>query len=174
MFSRKSVPDAREIVEGKQEMDNKQSTDNKLGEVLGQFEKARSSLLPILQRVQEIEKHLSPESIKEISLFLGISENYIYSVVTFYPRFRFKRPGDHTIGVCTCNACHLMGSDDILASLEQELNIHPGETTGDGGFSLEEVILPGCSSMAPVLMFDREIHALLTPEKVKELLEKYK
>jgi NADH:ubiquinone oxidoreductase subunit E len=155
-------------------MENKQSTDNRLGEVLAQFEKDRSSLLPILQKVQEVEKHLSPESISEISRFLGISENYIFSVATFYSRFRFKHPGDHTIRVCTCNACHLMGAEDILDSIEQELNIHPGETTGDGGLSIEETTLSGCSTIAPVVMIDREIHALMTPEKMKELLEKYK
>ena len=155
-------------------MDNKQSMDNKLGEVLEQFNKERNSLLPILQKVREVEKHLSPGSIKEISHFLGVSENYIYSVASFYPRFRFKHPGDHTIGVCTCNACHLSGSDDILVRLEHELNIHPGETTDDGVFSLEEVTLPGCSAMAPVVVFDREVHALMTPEKVKEILEEYK
>ena len=163
-----------EIVEGKQDMDNKQSTDNKLGEVLEQFEKDRSSLLHILQKVQEVEKHISPESINEISRFLGISENYIYSVATFYPLFRFERPGDHMIQVCTCNACHLMGGGDILECIEQELNINPGETTVDGMFSLEEVALPGCSTIAPVVLIDREVHALMTPEKVKEVLEKYK
>jgi NADH:ubiquinone oxidoreductase subunit E len=155
-------------------MDDKQSTDNKLGEILEQFEKDRSSLLQILQKVQEAEKHLSSESINEISRFLGISENYIYSVATFFPRFRFKRPGDHTIRVCNCNACHLVGAEGILESIEQELNIQPGGTTDDGGFSLEKTALPGCSTMAPVVMIDREVHALMTPEKAKEILEKYR
>lgn len=157
----------------RQEMDNKQS-DNKLKEIIGQFEKDRSSLLPILHGVQETEKCLSPESIKEISRFLGISENYIYSVATFYPQFRFNRPGNHTIGVCTCNACHLLGAEDILESVKLELGILPGETTDDGEFSLEEVVLPGCSGMAPVVMIDQEVHALMTPEKIKELLEENK
>jgi NADH:ubiquinone oxidoreductase subunit E len=148
--------------------------DDKIREMIAQFKKDRSSLLPILRKVQEEEKCLSPESIKEISDFLDLSENYIYSVASFYPLFHFNRPGDHTIKVCICNACHLTGGDDILKSIENELNIHPGERTDDGKFSLEKVIYAGCSPLAPVVVIDRELYPGMTPEKVKEILARYK
>jgi NADH-quinone oxidoreductase subunit E len=46
-----------------------------------------------LQKVQEVEKYLSPEAIAEISRFLDLSENDVYSVASFYAQFRFTRPG---------------------------------------------------------------------------------
>ena len=71
--------------------------DEKAREVMAQFTRDRSNVLPILQKVQEVEKYLSPEAITEISRFLDISENDIYSVASFYTQFRFTCPGDHTI-----------------------------------------------------------------------------
>ena len=65
--------------------------------VIVQFTKDRSNLLPILQKVQEVEKFISPEAIKEISRFLDISENDIYSVASFYTRLRFTHPVDPTL-----------------------------------------------------------------------------
>jgi len=49
----------------------------KTREVMAQFTRDRSNLIPILQKVQEAEKYLSPKAIMEISRFLDISENDI-------------------------------------------------------------------------------------------------
>ena len=62
--------------------------------VIQRFTRERSNLLSILQKVQEAETYLSPEAIKEISQFLDISENEIYSIASFYPKFRFSPSGD--------------------------------------------------------------------------------
>jgi NADH:ubiquinone oxidoreductase subunit F (NADH-binding) len=70
--------------------------DNNVGKLMEQFTRERSNLLPILQKVQELEEYVSPETIREISRFLDISENEIYSVASFYSRFRFTRPSDRS------------------------------------------------------------------------------
>ena len=69
--------------------------DKKAREVMMQFTRDRSNLVPILLKVQELEKYLSPEAIKEISRFLDISENDVYSVASFYSQFRFSHARDH-------------------------------------------------------------------------------
>jgi len=70
-----------------------------------QFTRSRGDLIPILQKVQEAKGYLSPEAVAEISRFLDISENDIYSVASFYAQFRFTRPGEHTVKVCLGVAC---------------------------------------------------------------------
>jgi NADH:ubiquinone oxidoreductase subunit E len=70
--------------------------DKKAGEVMMQFTRDRSNLVPILLKVHELERYLSPESIGEISRFLNISENDVYSVASFYSQFRFSRASEHT------------------------------------------------------------------------------
>jgi NADH:ubiquinone oxidoreductase subunit E len=142
-------------------------------EILTQFAKKRSNLLPILQRFQETEKYISPEIIAEIGQYLDISENDIYSVAGFYPGFRFAAPGGHKISVCLCLACRLKGGNEILAALEKELGISAGQTTGDLKFSLDRITLSGCSGSSPAMTVDQEAVDNMTPEKIKELISKY-
>ena len=68
----------------------------KAREAVMQFTRDRRNLIPILLKVQAVEEYLSPEAITEISRFLDISENDVYSVASFYSQFRFSRASDHT------------------------------------------------------------------------------
>ncbi len=143
-------------------------------EVMEQFTKDRGNLIPILQKVQGAERFLSAEVIAQISRFLDISENDIYSVASFYAQFRFTRPGDHTIKVCLGTACHVRGGERILESVERELNIQPGQTTDDFKFSMERVACFGCCALAPVMVIDEDVYSRMTPAKVKEVLVPYR
>jgi len=60
--------------------------------ILGQFSPDRSNLLPILRIIQDTNNWISPEAVLEISSFMGISRNDVYSVITFYPVFRLTEP----------------------------------------------------------------------------------
>lgn len=146
----------------------------KTRELVAQFAKDRDNLIPILQKVQAVERFLSPESIREVGGFLGISENDIYSVASFYPQFRFSRLGELTVTVCLCTACHVRGGERILESVVHALNIQPGQTTDDFMFTLETGACFGCSPLAPVMMIDQEVYGRLTPTKAKEVLARYK
>ncbi|MFC2044578.1 NADH-quinone oxidoreductase subunit NuoE [Chloroflexota bacterium] len=146
----------------------------KAKEVMVLFTRDRANLIPILQKVQEAERYLSPEAIAEICHFLSITENDIYSVASFYAQFRFARPGDHTIKICLGTACHVRGGERILEGMERELNIQPGQTTGDFKFSLERVACFGCCALAPVMVIDQDVHSRVTPVKAKEVLARHK
>ncbi len=61
-----------------------------INNILVRFGKERSNLLPILQGIEKAENGISPEAIKEVSRYLDLSENYTYSVVTFYPHLHLK------------------------------------------------------------------------------------
>ena len=142
--------------------------------VITQFARDRGNLIPILQKVQETERFISEEAVAEISCHLGISENDIYSVASFYSQFRFHRPGDHIIKVCLGTACHVKGGERIAESVERELGIKPGQTTDDFRFSMERVACFGCCALAPVMVIDEDVYSRMTPVKVKKILDKYK
>lgn len=139
-----------------------------------QFTRSRGDLIPILQKVQEAEGYLSPEAVAEISHFLDISENDIYSVASFYAQFRFTRPGEHTVKVCLGTACHVRGGERILDSMERELKIKTGQVTDDFQFGLERVACVGCCALAPVVVLDEDVYGKLEPAKVKDVLALYK
>ncbi len=147
----------------------------KTRKVLMEFTKDRANLVPILQKVQELEGYLSPEAVNEISHFLNITENDIYSVASFYAQFRFERQGKHTIKVCQGTACHVRGGHQILEAVERELNIRPGgSTTEDYQFSLERVACFGSCALAPVMVVDTTVYGRVTIAKAKKLLTEYR
>ena len=145
-----------------------------IGKILGYYSKDRKNLIPILQNVQEKERFLSAEAISEISRYLEISENDIYSVASFYSQFRFTEPGEHTIKICMGTACHVRGGDRLLDSVERELNIKPGQTTGDRKYTLETVACIGACALAPTMVIDSEVHRKMTPQKIVNLLKNNK
>jgi NADH-quinone oxidoreductase subunit E len=143
-------------------------------EILTQFSKQRSSLIPILQRFQDSEKYISPDLISSIGQYLDLSDNDIYSVACFYPRFKLKAPGEHNVSVCLCMACRIAGGSEILKTIKQELGIEAGQTTMDQKFSLDTVTRSCCSGSGPIVTFDQEIHIKMTPEKAKEIISKFR
>ena len=133
----------------------------------------RESLIPILQDVQRKLGYLSEGTVTELARLMGVSANEIYGVATFYTRFRFTPPGEHTIRVCLGTACHVRGGRQVLGEFESQLGIKVGQTTNDGKFELERVYCLGCCALAPVGVVDDKVNARMAPKKVRHLLTNY-
>ena len=145
----------------------------KLSQILNAYKGETGALIPILQEVQGEFGYLSEEALSEIAKFLGVSQNEIYGVVTFYTQFRFTPPAEHTIKVCLGTACHVRNGADILDVVERELDIQPGGITKNHQFGLERVACFGCCALAPVMVVDNNVHAKMTVPKAKQILAKY-
>jgi NADH-quinone oxidoreductase subunit E len=136
-----------------------------------EFKGEREDLIPVLQRLQELEGYLRPDAIRGISRWLKVSENEIFGVATFYAQLRFHPPGEHHIKICLGTACHVRGGQEILAMTQARLNVKPGETTADGKYDLERVACLGCCALAPVVAFDDKFHSQMSVLKVQRLFE---
>ena len=146
-----------------------------MAEILKRHPKGnRASLLPILQDVLYAYGYVSPEAVQEISAFTGVTPGEIFGVASFYRRFRFNKPGKHTVNVCNGTACHVRGSAKILENIERQLKIKPGDTTHDNLFSLDQIACFGCCAHAPVVVVDNKVHGRMNLAKVQELLNRYK
>lgn len=144
-----------------------------LQEILARYAGQRGALIPILQEVQAAYGYIPQDVIKEIALALDIPATTIYGVATFYAQFHLKPRGRHVVRVCQGTACHVRGGAKILAEVEKELGIKPGETTEDLRFSLEPVACLGCCGLAPVMMIDEDTHGRMTVDKVAGVLAQY-
>lgn len=130
-------------------------------------------LIQALQLVQE-ELGYVPEDLQErIADTLGVSIGQVHGVVTFYHLFRTSPAGRHTIRLCLGTACHVLGADKIMATLEDHLSIPVGGTTEDGLFTLGIVRCLGTCSLAPVMMINDDVYGRLTPERVLDVLQTY-
>jgi NADH-quinone oxidoreductase subunit E len=134
----------------------------------------RGVVIPVLQEIQAKYGYVSPEAVEAMSRELGISENEIYGVATFYAQFRFQPPGKHTLKVCLGTACHVRGAVGVLEEFERSLGVKSGETTTDGMFTLETVMCLGCCAQGPMLVAGEEYFGNMQPSKVKGVIAKFR
>jgi NADH-quinone oxidoreductase subunit E len=146
--------------------------DRGFDELLQHWKSQKGNVIPLLQKTQELRGYLDRDDMEAIAEVTGKSPAEIYGVATFYAQFRFQPPGKHTLKVCHGTACHVNGADGLDLALKTELGIEPGETSGDGEFSVERVACLGCCSLAPVVMLDQEVHGRLTGDKLKKVIRK--
>ncbi|MCS7216582.1 MAG: NADH-quinone oxidoreductase subunit NuoE [Candidatus Bipolaricaulota bacterium] len=138
------------------------------------FPRRESSVIPLLQLVQEQEGYIPPEAVRAIARYAGVPEAQVYGVATFYAQFRFQPRGRHVIRLCQGTACHVQGADALLEHLKERLGVEEGGTTADGLFTLEVVRCLGCCSLAPVMMVDEATYGRLTRRTVDQVLAQYR
>ena len=115
--------------------------------------------IPLLQAVQEEFRYVPIEAIEHIAAHTEMTETRLYGVATFYSQFRLEPVGEKVIKVCHGTACHVAGAEGVTEELEKRLDVHDGETTADGKYTLESVACLGCCSLAPVVAIDDQISA---------------
>jgi len=82
--------------------------------------------------------------------------------------------GRHTVRVCMGTACYVRGMNEIVNRIRSEFNIEIGNTMPDRRFSLESVRCLGACGLAPVVMVDSDTHGGVTPERIVDILNRYK
>lgn len=142
-----------------------------IDDILTQWPKERSSLIPILQRVQERLGYLPEEAIRQVAQYLRLTPNQVFGVLTFYAQFRLTPQGRHLVRVCRGTACHVRGGASIRRTVERLLQVSPDETTPDRKFTYETVACLGACALAPVMVLNGVVHGETTPDKARLLLD---
>ena len=130
-------------------------------------------LIPVLEECQGIVGYLPVELQEYIGERLNIPGSTIYGVVTFYSFFSMIPKGRHNIKVCMGTACYVRGIAEILNRLKAEFKLEVGATSEDRRFSLEAVRCLGACGLAPVIVVDSDTHGGMTPDRVKDVLNRY-
>jgi NADH-quinone oxidoreductase subunit E len=137
--------------------------------------KQKSALLPALHLAQDsFEGWLPTELMDYIASLLKIEPIEVYEVASFYSMFNLKPVGKFIFEVCQTGPCMISGSDDIIAYIQQKLDIKPGETTKDGVFTLKLVECLGACGYAPMMQVGNIYKEHLTKEKVDSIIAEYR
>ena len=135
----------------------------------------QSSIIAILQSIQEEYRYIPKEIFPYLSKRLKVSEARIFSVATFYENFSLEPKGKFVIKVCDGTACHVRKSIPILERLRAELGLsETKKTTDDLSFTLETVSCLGACGLAPVMTVNDKVYPAMTPDKASELLKQLK
>ena len=146
------------------------ATLRRVRELIARYPEQRSALIPILHEVQAELGHISPDAVRWVADFLGLSPADVMSVASFYDMFSLQPVGRHVIWVCHNLTCSLVGAEPLIRHLESRLGIRAGETTADGQITLRRMeCLAACGS-GPAIQVDGVYHERMTPEKLDAVL----
>ncbi len=147
--------------------------EKKIREIFDRYPREESSLIMVLQDVQEEFNWLSPESLSRVATELGVSRAKVQGVATFYRAFSLIPRGRKVIKVCLGTACHVRGGQMLVDEFERRLGIKVSAgMSEDGEFSLETVNCVGACAMAPAVVIGENYYANVGPDKIKKMLEK--
>lgn len=133
--------------------------------------KQKSALIPLLHLAQEEWGWLSASAMDYVATLLEIDPIEVYEVATFYSMYHLKPVGQYVFEVCQTGPCMLRGSDNIIAYIQNKLQIKTGETTADGLFTLKTVECLGACGYAPMMQLGKHYREHLTQEKVDQIIE---
>jgi NADH-quinone oxidoreductase subunit E len=142
----------------------------KTKEIIKKYGGDKSSLIAVLQDIQEQYNYLPKDALATVNEEMEIPASRIYEVATFYNTFSLKPRGEHIVRLCMGTACHVRGAASILDKLVRTLEIKPGETSSDQKFTLETVNCVGACALGPVMVVDGEYHGQVTMAKVDKVI----
>jgi NADH:ubiquinone oxidoreductase subunit E len=131
-------------------------------------------LIPILQDLQVELGYLPREALEAVAQLIEVPLSQCFAVATFYSSFSLVPKGQHVITLCLGTVCYLKGGKQIAETIQRELDIVEGGTTGDGLFTYQPVNCLGACALAPVLVVDGEYYDKVKPASVMSILNKYR
>ncbi len=137
-------------------------------------EHPQSALISILHYGQERYGYLSPELMEHVAQTTEVPAAEIFGVATFYGYFKLHPQGKHRISVCMGTACYIRGAAKLLETIEDMLDVKPGQTTEDKLFTLDETRCIGACGLAPVLTVDDKVYANVEVEGLKGIVGELK
>ena len=140
----------------------------------------RDAVVPILSDINKALGYIPASALPEIRRHIHVpqegvflADSHLYSAASFYTLFSLKPTGRHVIRFCESAPCHVEGGREVIQSIQDELNLKPGETSGDMKWSLLTTSCIGICGVGPVFVVDEDVYGNVTPERVPEILARY-
>jgi NADH-quinone oxidoreductase subunit E len=134
----------------------------------------RGAAIDALLLVQRRRGWISDDTLREIAQFLEITTEDLDSIATFY-NLVFRKPvGRHVAFMCDSISCWIKGCEQVRERMKTLYDVDLGQTTADGRLTVLPIACLGQCERAPALMVDQDIYGDVTPDKIEQIVEKYK
>ena len=134
----------------------------------------RGAAIDALLTVQRRRGWISDDTLLEIAQFLEITAEDLDSVATFY-NLVFRKPvGRHVAFMCDSISCWIKGCEQVQERLKTLYDVELGQTTLDGRLTVLPIACLGQCERAPALMIDQDVYGDVTPDKIEQIVGKYK
>jgi len=142
--------------------------------IVEELGEGQSSVIPILQAIQEKYNFLPEEALRRVCEISEITPARIVGVASFYSQFRFTPAGQHMIKVCVGTACHVKGAEQVYDAMRRELGLDEHEdTTESGQYTIEKVNCLGCCTLAPVVQIDQVTYGHVSTAQVGSIVQDF-
>lgn len=139
-------------------------------EIISHYPKREAALLPVLWLAQDEFKFLSREVQEYVAKRVEVSLSKVEGVISFYTLYNKEPKGTYHVQLCKNISCYLRGCKDIMDTIEEELQLKPGQTSKDGLFSYSHVECLAACDKAPCMQVNFDYHDNLTKESTVQLL----
>jgi len=141
----------------------------------------QDALIPILSEINLSVGYIPLEAIGKIRRVINapeeglfLADSQIFAVASFYHMFSLHQTGKHIIRFCESAPCHVMGGREVFHAIKDYLGIEVDETTPDKQWTILTTSCIGICGVGPVFLVDNDLYGNVTPERVPEILSKYK
>jgi NADH-quinone oxidoreductase subunit E len=146
-------------------------------EIEAEFARYPNKQAVSIDAMKIIQRHrgwVSDESLRDLGEVLDMTPDELDGIATFY-NLVFRKPvGRHVVLICDSVSCWIMGYKKLCHAFTSRLGVDLGGTTADGRFTVLPIVCLGTCDHAPAMMVDNDLHHDLDPDKLDEVLEKYR
>ncbi|MFO0701850.1 MAG: NADH-quinone oxidoreductase subunit NuoE [Nitrospira sp.] len=134
----------------------------------------RGAAIDALLIVQRRRGWISDDTLFEIAQFLEITIEDLDSVATFYNLVFRSRLVGMSRSWCDGISCWIKGASKFVEQIKKLYDVDLGQTTRDGRLTVLPIACLGHCEQAPAMMIDQDVYGDVTPEKIEQIVEKYK
>ncbi|HMG37386.1 MAG TPA: NAD(P)H-dependent oxidoreductase subunit E [Blastocatellia bacterium] len=140
--------------------------------ILSHYPEKRAALVPVLALAQREFGWISQEVAEYVGGLMGYPPADVLSVATFYTLLRKKPVGKYHLELCRNVSCWLMGTYPCADVIKEKLGVDRSQITPDGKFSWDFTECLASCDTAPVMQVGDRYFENLSPERVRETIEK--
>ncbi len=126
-------------------------------------------LLQILREVQECFGYIAPAVVSSLAASLAIPRARIESVASFYSFLHLEPHGEYRVLFSDNITDRMLGSQDLMAQMCQQLWLQPGKVSEDGLVSIGTTSCTGMCDQGPALLVNGRAITHLTHQRVMEI-----
>ena len=144
----------------------------KIEHFISRYETKRSSILPILHAIQDVDGWIKDEHVEGLEAEFGLHPVQVREVLTFYSMYRQHEPHKYEVLFCNNLVCHMMGAPAAMAKVQARIDEF--EKSGKPSpIGLKGVPCLGVCDGAPAMLVNKDRFLNVTQDNVDEILNKY-
>ncbi|MCL2492437.1 MAG: NAD(P)H-dependent oxidoreductase subunit E [Clostridiales bacterium] len=133
----------------------------------------KENLLDTLLARQNASKegYLDREAIAAVAEEFAMPETRVFEIASYYAMLEIEPQAKYVLEICNSTPCYFSKSNEVAAWVEGELDVKPGDVTGDGLFSWHYTPCVGACDIGPVIKVRDTVYGDLTKETVHALIQ---